>query len=87
MNTDPSGNVEEEAFVYNPPVAVPPGFYEWHWFGIDASNVFILRTDFLLIPVPEEIAAAVGNYVWVDENGDGLAGCRRTGSGGCDRFT
>ncbi len=82
LNTDPSGNVEEEVFVYDPPVAVPPGFYEWHWFGIDASNVFILRTDFLLIPVPEEIAAAVGNYVWVDENGDGMQDAGEPGLAG-----
>ena len=82
FNTDPSGTEEEETFSYNPPVAAPPGLYKWHWFGVDASNVLILRTDFELLPVTYEIAASLGNYVWLDENGDGLQDAGEPGLAG-----
>ena len=82
LNTDPSGTEEEETFSYNPPVAAPAGLYQWHWFGVDASNVLILRTDFELLPVSYENAAVLGNYVWLDENADGLQDAGEPGLAG-----
>lgn len=82
FNTDPSGNFEEETFSYNPPVAVPPGSYRWHWFGVDASNVLIISTDFELFPVDPAKPADLGNYVWLDENGDGLQDAGEPGIAG-----
>ena len=82
LNTDPSGTEEEETFSYNPPVAVPPGSYRWHWFGVDASNVFIIRTNFELFPVNENQPTALGNFVWLDENADGLQDAGEPGIAG-----
>lgn len=57
LNTDPSGTQEEETFSYTPPgeMNVPSGYYQWHWFGVDASNVLSLRTDFELLPEPPDV--------------------------------
>ena len=82
LNTDPSGTEEEETFSYNPPVAVPPGLYKWHWFGVDASNVFIIRTNYELFPVSVDKPASLGNYVWNDENGDGFQDAGEPGIAG-----
>ena len=72
LNADPSGDEEEETYVYTPPANTPGGFYRWHWIGADASNVFILRTDYIIYTVSDDPPASVGNYVWLDENSDGL---------------
>ena len=72
LNTDPSGTTEEETYTYTPPANTPAGFYRWHWTGADASNVFKLRTDYIIYTVSDNPPASVGNYVWLDENSDGL---------------
>ena len=72
FNTDPSGDEEEETYVYTPPANTPAGFYRWHWTGADASNIFILRTDYIIYTVSDDPPASLGNYVWLDENSNGL---------------
>ena len=82
LNSDPSGTEEEESYVYTPPANSPAGFYRWHWFGVDASNVFVLRTDYIIYTVNDEQFATLGNYVWLDENADGLQDAGEPGLAG-----
>ena len=72
FNSDPSGNIENETFSYNPPVVVPAGEYIWNWTGVDAGNTLVLQTNGEIFPPPPEGQAVIGNYVWVDENSDGM---------------
>ncbi len=72
FETQPSGNSVNNDFNVTP---VEAGSYRWHWFGVDANNVYSLLVDgdlFIRVCVVNCDPFLVGDFVWEDLNGDGV---------------
>ncbi|NOZ11535.1 MAG: hypothetical protein GXP09_10905, partial [Gammaproteobacteria bacterium] len=87
VETDPSGNIETETFVYAPTYGAPAGGYLWRWTGVDAFNTFSLFADneFYAINCNRDCLSPlfrVGDFVWMDVNGNGKQDTGESGVGG-----